>query len=64
MFYDILKIGAFFGGASFVDLKKIRVFWVFLVVVVFFTYRDFWLLRVYTSKFQIKRQIQRTKAKL
>ena len=46
------------------DLKKMHVFWVFLVVVVFFTYRDFWLLRVYTSKFQIKGKIQTTKAKL
>ena len=36
MFYDILKIGAFFGGASFVNLKKMRVFWVFSVVVVIF----------------------------
>lgn len=36
MFYDILKIGAFFGGASFVDLKKCVFFWVFLVVVVFY----------------------------
>ena len=35
MFYDIPKIGAFLGGASFVDLKKCVFFWVFLVLVVF-----------------------------
>ena len=32
VFYDILKIGAFFGGASFVNLKKSVFFEVFLLV--------------------------------